>query len=623
MGLRGTALGTGGTSGGTITLAIPAGAIVGDYAIIMAGSGVTGAPSGWTTITGASSSLVTFNVFVRTLSSGDISTGSFGVVFASSLLIAVAALVVLDSAGLALLPVPGGSPPSDVGVNGLCEASTDAFFGASSPRSFSSIAHGPFPAGTLAIYFSTCSNGPGTASITLGTQVQYDAGSQSVLCVAVLASPGSPVPAFDFTFGNTTVSATLLFAGAGITGALAVSSLPVIPLRIISIAEDENYNLQVECEPFIYGCSAPVPLDVTAVNPYQPQLGADPGVVNAPVIFEPIARLCGAPPAQIWLVVSAPSANYGGCIVYLSTNGGASYNNIGFISGSAITGVTVGDWPAAADPDTTHNLALNLTESLGALVSYDTADRDNFVFPCYVAGGAGNIPYELMAYNLATLTSAYHYTLAATGGGNELRRAVYSAPTVGQGVDHPGGSRFAFLGPQGPGILKLDMDPTWIGVTLMFKFAAYNNLQGALQSTSGLTAYNYTPTGIAQTTNIGNNNYSQIPGDALTNPTSTTIHMAQVSTFFPGNVVNYNARTFTIPAPSVPTTYYVTIADPTYIGDTGATANLTATCQTSQALCGAVGNTYIGSILAIPGGSGTVVTPGGWPPGNVFLVNGA
>lgn len=415
------------------------------------------------------------------------------------------------------------------------------------------------------------------------------------------------------------VSATMALTNPDQIGDLA------IPIRITSIAEDDKYNLDVEAEPFIYGCSNPSALSSTPVAPYQPQVGADPGTVNVPIIFEPVARLCAAPPAQLWIVVSGGSANYGGCIVYLSTDGGSSYNSVGAITGNATTGVLTADWPAHADPDTANNLMLDLTESLGALVSYQTADRDNFVYPCYVAGGgSSSTPYELMTYNSETLTSAFHYTLNATGGGgNELRRAVFGAPVVLQGCDHPMGSRFALLGPQGPGILKLNMDPTWIGKTLKFKFAAYNNQQGALAATTGLTVYSYSPTGIAQPANPAATDYANTPPNDLTNPTSTTIHMGQVSVAFPQNTVNYNARTFTITAPSVPTTYYVTIADPNYLGDTGAGTGLTATCSTSQALCGVIGNTYIGSIVALPAGGGTIVTPGGWPAPQLFLVNGS
>ena len=98
--------------------------------------------------------------------------------------------------------------------------------------------------------------------------------------------------------------------------------------------------------------------------------------------------------------------------------------------------------------------------------------------------------------------------------------------------------------------------------------------------------------------------------------------MSAVTTAFGGNTVAYDARTFTIATPSAPTTYYVTIADPGYIGDNGS-ANLTATCQTSDALTGVPGNTYIGSIVALAAGGGSIIGKGGWPQGSTFLVNGS
>jgi len=111
---------------------------------------------------------------------------------------------------------------------------------------------------------------------------------------------------------------------------------------------------------------------------------------------------------------------------------------------------------------------------------------------------------------------------------------------------------------------------------------------------------------------------------ALSNPTATSIDMAQVTVQFPSNSVTYNARTFTIPDPTVPTTYYVTITDPGYVGDAPGQTNLTAICQTSDALVGVPGNTYIGSIVAEPGGGGTITTPGGSSGDSEFvlLVNG-
>jgi hypothetical protein len=284
---------------------------------------------------------------------------------------------------------------------------------------------------------------------------------------------------------------------------LGISQLPV---RLTSVSEDAEYALDCEAEPFIYGCYSPVAVPTTAVAPHRPQVGISPGQVNPPIIFEPVPRLYGAlNQNQLWLVVSASNVNYGGCQVYISTDGGVSYNLIGQLQGSATTGVSTADWPAASDPDTTNDLPLDLTESNRPLTSYQTSDEDNFTYISYMAGGNASIPYELLSYAVATLTSAEHYTLKATGTGNKLRRAVFGAPAVGAGVDHPIGTRFAFLGPPGAqaqqGILKLSMDPTWIGKTLHFKFLAFNTNLGALESLSDAVDYTYTPTGTVGSVN--------------------------------------------------------------------------------------------------------------------------
>ena len=119
----------------------------------------------------------------------------------------------------------------------------------------------------------------------------------------------------------------------------------------------------------------------------------------------------------------------------------------------------------------------------------------------------------------------------------------------------------------------------------------------------------------ATATNI----YSNSPQFDLTNPSATQIGMGPVAVTFGGTVANYAARTFTITAPTVPTWYYVTIADPDQEGE-GSSPTLTATCQTSDALCGVPGNTYIGAIQAVPAGGSENVLAGGWPaPASVIV----
>jgi putative tail protein len=394
-----------------------------------------------------------------------------------------------------------------------------------------------------------------------------------------------------------------------------------LPVRIQSIGEDGS----CAAKPFVYGMETPGALTVTGPVPYQPSTGDGAGDVNPPVIFEPMPRLYGSTPqAQLWLAVSSPAENYGGCVPYISTDGGLSYNPAGDpLVGSAITGVSTADWPAASDPDSTHNLPLDLTESLGVLESYQTSDEDNALYPCYIAGGGQPVPYELMTYAIATLTATNKYTLQATGAGNYLHRGVFGAPSPGVGVDHPSGSRWAFLAPGDRAILKLPLDPTWIGKTLWFKFCSFNSFGSAVQSLSDVVAYPYTVLGIAGV-GLPHNTYTIDGGGpgpqfVLSQPSATEIDLEACQASFGGlPPVNYSARAFTIPAPAVPTWYYVTIADRTQQGESSPT--LVATCQTDDSLVGVQGNTYMGAIQALPAGGATVVLPGGWPAPSSFQV---
>jgi hypothetical protein len=620
-----------------------------------------------------------------------------------------------------------------------------------------------------------------------------------------------------------------------------------LPVRLTSVKETETFDLECEAEPFYYGVNAPDDLDVTTASPNNQDSGITPAQINVPLMVEVPLKMCASGKPELWIAVSDPDPLYGGALVYVSTDNGVSYNPIGTTAGNATTGSVVSDWPAAADPDSTNDLLVDLSESNGTLASYDTTDENNSVFPCYVgtveydptstptyissaehldpggpdlwnppacpgtpttfpvptgitgdscvlqflhvdgatlpttdqpliaiaskgaiqtvtygrlppgclppavwqfsggyvfindmdlggfhtepyeltlnystgevvdfawmrvaasatetltlgsvsatftmgsAGGViclakvsseyghsvyvvvavgsgftvpapftlrgsagvfvwgdlvssdGNVPaepYELMTYAVANLTSANHYTLKATGTGNFLRRSVFGMPTPGIGVDHPASRRFAWLdswqnNPNPPGILKSVIDPGWIGKQLYFKFLQLNALHGGSPDLADVAVYTYTPTGLV----IGGGTVGDgsgaagapqpsytLTGGALTNPASNEIDMASATAAFStGTSIVYAARVFTIPVPSTPTTYYVTVYDPTQSGDGGSTAVLTAQCQTSNALVGVPGYVYIGSIVAIPGGSGTVTVPGGWPPLEQILVNG-
>jgi hypothetical protein len=264
-----------------------------------------------------------------------------------------------------------------------------------------------------------------------------------------------------------------------------------------------------------------------------------------------------------------------------------------------------------------------------------------------VAGGTSSIPiytrtgvlpepsnfYELMTYETANLTASYHYSIPPT-----TRRAVFGMPTAGEGEDHNIGSRYAWLNawenPTPDGILKIDFDNSWLNKQLFFKFTQFNNLGGNPEDLSAVVAYNYTPIapqsgggstggGTGQPGTPGQITYT-IQDAALSNPNVNAIVMDSGSALFSdGSAAAYAARTFTIPTPTVATTYYITIFDPNRTGDGGPTPTLTAQAETNNQFVGVPGYIYIGSIVALPGsGGGTSTSPGGYPVQEQILVNG-
>jgi hypothetical protein len=135
---------------------------------------------------------------------------------------------------------------------------------------------------------------------------------------------------------------------------------------------------------------APTPFSASQYGGNSPSTGATVSLpINTPIIFEAVPGLTGsANQGQVWLVISDADPNFAGAQVYISTDGGDSYIVAGSPTiGNGVQGVTVGDWPGAASPDTTNNLSVNLTESAETLQSYAVATEDGFVYPCYVENG--------------------------------------------------------------------------------------------------------------------------------------------------------------------------------------------------------------------------------------------
>src|SRR5437016_10112613 len=164
---------------------------------------------------------------------------------------------------------------------------------------------------------------------------------------------------------------------------------------------------------------------------YDPNV--DPGNVNPPAIFEPATTLSGK--AEVWMAASG-GADWGGALVSVSFDG-VNYDYVGTITAPAYQGVLTATLPNHADPDNTHTLAIDLTQSAGILpTSAGHADADAFrtlawLCPAFTAVAPAN--GELITYGAVSATGTYTSDLTY------LRRGLYGTAAA----SHASGDFFA------------------------------------------------------------------------------------------------------------------------------------------------------------------------------------
>jgi hypothetical protein len=262
-----------------------------------------------------------------------------------------------------------------------------------------------------------------------------------------------------------------------------VLGLDQAPIRITAIEENENGYLEITAEEFPLGYATATKYATTSVVNVPNDRNADPGSVAGVLLFEPTDQLGGG----LVIMAGACSANalWGGCNIWLSYQEDGNYNQIGTIKACARIGVTTADLPPVGVSvtgqtiDRANTLAVDLTESAGALSSGTQADATALNNRCYVGG-------EIISYETATLTAANAYNL------NYLVRGAYG--TEDDIVDHPAGTKFARIDGS---FFSYPYDQSRIGDTVYLKFQSFNVYGGGTQSLADCTAFAYTITGAA------------------------------------------------------------------------------------------------------------------------------
>ncbi|HEU5231961.1 MAG TPA: phage tail protein [Terriglobales bacterium] len=245
------------------------------------------------------------------------------------------------------------------------------------------------------------------------------------------------------------------------------------PVRITSIKENDNGELDFEAEDFPWGTATPTAYPYSSGAGFAPNQQADPGSVNAPIVFEANNRMSLSTAYELWMGVSG-GPNWGGCHLWLSIDGN-SYRQIGTIHGAARMGALTASLASGADPDVTNTLAVDLSQSAGTLTSGTLADADQYHTLCYVDG-------ELITYETATLTGANKYNLTY------LRRGSLGSPISA----HSAGSAFLRLD---DAVFVYEFDPTLVGKTIYLKFTSFNKFELMEQSLANATAYQFTISG--------------------------------------------------------------------------------------------------------------------------------
>jgi hypothetical protein len=237
-------------------------------------------------------------------------------------------------------------------------------------------------------------------------------------------------------------------------------------VRITSVEEDEDGNLQMEAEEMLVGTASAALYDTQASTRTANDYNVDPGSITAPVIFDaPIEAT--ATGLETWIAVCG-GEYWGGCNIWASSDGN-TYKNIGSLDLASRSGILTAD--LAADGD---DLEIELYNTDLQLLSGSEQDAANLNTLCWVDG-------EAVAYTTATLTDVGKYTL--TG----LVRGAYNTVVAA----HTTGSNFARLDDN---IFKYAFSKDQIGNIIYLKFVSFNVYKGGEQSLSDVDPYAHTLT---------------------------------------------------------------------------------------------------------------------------------
>ena len=249
------------------------------------------------------------------------------------------------------------------------------------------------------------------------------------------------------------------------------------PVRIIAITmpdeSSEEQGLTVECEEWPFGTGTAALFSTQNSGGTAPNVNADPGNANTPVIFD-VPALFSASGGPEVMIATSGGALWGGCEIWTSADGN-TYAQAGQITAPARHGVLTATMAAgSAQQDTTSTCAVNLTVSAGTLQTVPAQTALDMQSLCWCDG-------ELFAYQTATLTAANRYTLQTL-----LYRGLYGTSQV----SHASGKTFVRVD---AALARIAVPPGRVGQLLYIKLVSFNVWGGGKQDLSAVSAITFTP----------------------------------------------------------------------------------------------------------------------------------
>ena len=210
--------------------------------------------------------------------------------------------------------------------------------------------------------------------------------------------------------------------------------------------------------------------------PYLPwNVGVAASPTAAPVIFEPPSALTHGR-HEVW-VAAGGGEHWGGCEIWVSIND-QSYRRVGLLYNGSAVGTIAELLAAAADPDTTSSVLVDVQPTNGVMFPGSRSDADMLVTLCWVDG-------ELIAPTEVVLTAPHVYRLSGY-----IRRGCFGTPIT----NHQPGAAFAQLSLE---VWRFEYPPNFVGAPVYLKFPAFNEFSAAMETLDVCPAYSLTLTGIS------------------------------------------------------------------------------------------------------------------------------